>query len=376
MVKEAIACAPILWYYDPSAPLLIQCDSSQYGLGAVLLQNDKPLDFRSRTLTETEQRYAQIEKELLAVVFALERSNDYTFGNLTTVHSNHKPLVLISQKPLHSVPRRLQRILIRLQRYNRRIVFQPGSQLHLADTLSRASLPGTETEHEFEHVQATQHLAVSEERLAEIRNHTGMDETMTLLRDTILKGWPEHRRDTPQALTPFFIIRDELAVSEELIFKGDKLVVPRTLQGSILMQIHSAHLGVNHCVIRARELFFWPGMTSQIKDYIASCLLCQQYGQKQQKEPMALREIPDRPWQTVAADLFEHAGKEYIILVDYYSDFFEIEHLPTTTAQAVIKKLRGQFVRCGIPDIFISDNGPQFNCHEFQTFTKIHIKRK
>ena len=115
-VKELISKAPVLTYFKSEEPLVVQCDSSQYGLGAALLQNGKPIDFRSRSLTDAEQRYAQIEKELLAVVFAMERFNDYTFGRFTTVVSDHKPLASIVSKPLNQAPRRLQRMLIRLQR--------------------------------------------------------------------------------------------------------------------------------------------------------------------------------------------------------------------------------------------------------------------
>ena len=94
-IKILLTKAPVLAYYDPKLPLCIQCDSSQFGLGAALLQNGKPLDFRSRMLTPTEERYAQIEKEMLAVVFALEKFNDYTFGRKTTIYTDHQPLVSI-----------------------------------------------------------------------------------------------------------------------------------------------------------------------------------------------------------------------------------------------------------------------------------------
>ena len=370
-VKEMLANAPILAYFNPDVPLVVQCDSSQFGLGAVLLQNDKPLDYRSKTLTETEQRYAQIEKEMLAIVFALERFNDYTFGAHTTVYTDHRPLVSISKKPLCNVPKRLQRMIIRLQRYDYEIIYKPGTEMLLADTLSRAFLPDTGGEHhKFDNVQSTDYLAVSDKRLREIQDHTEADPTMCLLRDTILRGWPNDKRTLPSELTPYFKFRDEMTISQGLIFKGDTLLIPHALRRSVLESIHSAHLGINQCTNRARELFFWPGMSSQIQDLISSCELCQCYGQKPQKEPMMQRQIPERPWQMIACDLFHHAGKEYMVTVDYYSDFFEVDLLGTTTAGTVINKLRGHFARHGIPEIFVSDNGPQFASREFMDFSK------
>ena len=79
-IKSTVTTLPVLAYFDPRAKHSIQCDASKQGLGAVLLQNGRPVIYVSRTLTETEQRYSNIERELLAVVFALERLNHYTAG--------------------------------------------------------------------------------------------------------------------------------------------------------------------------------------------------------------------------------------------------------------------------------------------------------
>ena len=97
----------------------IQCDSSQFGLGAALLQNGQPVAFSSRALTPTEQRYAQIEKECLAIVFAFQMFHQYVFGReIVTVHTDHRPLESIFKKPLEAAPAFLQRMLLYLQKYN------------------------------------------------------------------------------------------------------------------------------------------------------------------------------------------------------------------------------------------------------------------
>ena len=113
-VKKLISVAPVLAYYQPAEQLEIECDSSQSGLGAALLQNGQPIAYASRALMETESRYAQIEKEMLAVVVAVERFNDYTFGRKTIVYSDHKPLESILKKPLYRAPKRLQGMILRL----------------------------------------------------------------------------------------------------------------------------------------------------------------------------------------------------------------------------------------------------------------------
>ena len=104
-----ITKVPVLRFYDIKEEATIQCDASEKGLGAMLLQQGQPVAFISRSLTKTEQNYAQIEKECLAIVFACEHFNQYIHGReQTVVHSDHRPLVHIFNKPIYNAPKRLQ----------------------------------------------------------------------------------------------------------------------------------------------------------------------------------------------------------------------------------------------------------------------------
>ena len=98
------------------------------------MQGGQPIEFASRTLTETEQRWAQIEKEMLAVVFGLERFDQYTYGRKVYVTTDHKPLETIIRKPLSEAPRRLQRLIMRRNRYGFELTWAKGSSLLIADT--------------------------------------------------------------------------------------------------------------------------------------------------------------------------------------------------------------------------------------------------
>ena len=100
------------------------------------------------------------------------------------------------------------------------------------------------------------------------------------------------------------------------------------------------------------------------------CGVCREYEQGQKKETLTSHEAPSRPWQFVAADLFELNGKSYLVTVDYFSDFFELDHLRSTSSVYVIKKLKGHFARHGIPEQLVTDNGPQFVSHDFLKFSK------
>lgn len=141
-VKRLITNNPVLRYYDVSKEVTLQCDASQSGLGAASSVAGGPaVAFASRALTATEKNYAQIEKELLAIVHACEWFDQYLFGREVTVESHHKPPEAILKKPLLAAPKRLQRMMMRLQNYQLKVVYKKGQELYIADTLSRAYLP-------------------------------------------------------------------------------------------------------------------------------------------------------------------------------------------------------------------------------------------
>ena len=171
-VKSLATDVPVLRYYDPTCQLEVQCDASQKGLGAALMQCGQPIAYISRALTPTEHRYAQIEKECPAIVYALERFHQYTFGRSVLVYSDHKPLESILKKPLASAPRRLQGMVMRLQRYDVTVSYERGQNMFLADLLSRAYLPKSPEpeDKEFESVNMARCVPISE-------SQTGRDQT-------------------------------------------------------------------------------------------------------------------------------------------------------------------------------------------------------
>lgn len=374
-VKAAITSQPVLALYDPAKPLTLQVDASKHGLGAAIFQDKKPVAFASKSLNQTEQNYAQIEKELYAIVFGCERFHQYIYGqNRVHVQSDHKPLESIMKKPLASAPPRLQRMLLRLQKYSISVVHVPGKDIPVADTLSRKSLPA-EASDKTEDLDAQIHciinnLPVSDEKMKLLEKATQEDPKLATVRQYIKEGWPDTRRECSADAEDFWNFRDELSEVNGIIFKGEKIFVPLALRPEMLNKVHSSHLGIEKCLHRARKLLFWPKMASDIQDTVSQCSICNQRQKSNAKEPMNPHEIPVRPWQKVATDLFSWSNKEYLVTVDYYSRYFEIDELQSTTASAVIRKLTAHFARHGIPETVISDNGPQFASQEFQEFAK------
>ena len=227
----------------------------------------------------------------------------------------------------------LRRIETWWQRWDER-----GTNLYLADTLSRAYLPTTlhPTGAEFENINATAFLPVSSSRLREIQQATEDDEILQSLKAIILRGWPDDRSQVPEQITPYFSVRDELSVQGGVTFHGQRIVVPVSLRKDMKRKLHASHLGAESCLRRARETIFWPNMNAELKEMIATCETCRKYETSHQKESLIPHEVPSRPWEQVGVDLFELNRKEYMITVDYYSNFWEIDRLTSTTSSAVV----------------------------------------
>ena len=247
----------------------------------------------------------------------------------------------------------------------------------LADHLSRAAQYETTVPKdsfqvfsvELEKTNPMQALKISPERLEQLQRCTGQDESLQTLKTTILSGWPAQRDHAPVNIREYWNFRDELSVHNGILFKSSKVIIPRILRPEVMSKIHSSHLGIEACLRKARDSVFWPNMTGDVRDQASQCSICAELQSKNPKEPMQSHQIPDRPWSRVAADQFKLHGKDYIVIVDFYSDFIEVKMLEENTSSAVIEFLKEQFSRHGLPDILVTDNGPQFTSQEFMQFT-------
>ena len=132
-IIKVITNLPVLEYFDSTMVHVIQTDTSKKGLGAVLLQNSKPVMYVSRALTEIKQNYSNIERELLGVVFGMERLHHYTYGRTMTLETDHEPLVSIWKKFIATASPILQRLLLRLAHYDVDIKFLKGKSNVIAD---------------------------------------------------------------------------------------------------------------------------------------------------------------------------------------------------------------------------------------------------
>ena len=369
-IKKAITSAGSLQYFDSTKPVTIQVDASSRGLGATLLQDKGPIEYRSKLWTETESRYSNIEREMLAVVHGLEKFHYYVYGRRVTVETDYKPLEAIFKKHLATAPPRIARMMLRIQKYDVDIKYVQGKNVPLADALSRISpCPGDTIEgldvsvHEL-HL----HLNASPTRIAQIKEETAKDEVLLSLRSTITQGWPDTRSDCPAHLHAFWNYRDELTVADGVILKGTHILILKSLQADVLQQLHYAHQGAEKCKLRAKGSVFWVNINRDIEGMVKSCSPCQHNQNMNLKEPLISHCIPQKPWYTLGCDLFFWNNSPYLLLSDYYSKFPLVRKLNNIRSDTTIAHLKSIFEEHGIPNKLVTGNDTQFTSALFQEF--------
>ena len=374
-VKQEISSDTVLAHYDPNKESLISADSSSFGLGGLLRQKHgetwKPVAFASRSLSDIECRYAQIEKEALAVTWACEKFANYLIGTSFHIEIDHKPLVsLLSTKNLSDIPPRVQRFRMRLMRFHYTISHTSGKNLYSADTLSRTPLSHTEESYLDLQLQTQalvdtviSGLPASHSRLDQVKYHYDSDPICS----SILKYcWPE-KSALNKTLQPYWAFRGEFTVQEGLLLKGIRLVIPEILHGEILEKIHEGHQGIVKCRERAKSSVWWLGLSTQLENMVKSY---KKYIEqlKDHAEPLKPIEFPTRPWQRIGADLFQLNGANYLLVVDYFSRYVEIAKLYSQTSGSIINHLKSIMARHGICEYFHSDGGAYFTSSAFKEF--------
>ena len=278
-VKQLVTDAPTLAYLEMNRETVVCSDASSYGLGGVLCQvhNNKlrPVAYCSRTLSPAEAKYAQIEKDCLAVVYACEKFERFLVGLPEfELQTDHRPL--IPQKEITDTPVRCQHMLMRLMRHNVKAVYTPGKDLVVADALSRSPLKQDESSAQKEletdvkvHVYVVRvSWSVSDQKLEELRKATASDVTLSMALAYTRAGWPQYKEDVMIGARELYSIKDELSEYEGILIRGSRIVVPFSHRKEILGKIHDGHQGIQKCRERANQCVWWPGIGQEIKDLV------------------------------------------------------------------------------------------------------------
>ena len=381
-VKNLLSSDTALAHYSPHHKTWVAADASNAGIGAVLMQEQdgkrRPVVFASRSLTEAEKNYAVIEKEALAATWAVERFSQFLLGMDFIIETDHKPLIpLLSSKEIACMPPRIQRFRLRLMRFSPTVEYVPGKQQVTADALSRAPV-GTPTKSDVDFVgetaemerQAIGALPASTGKLESVRLAQRNDPVLCDVREYINRGWPAYLPSNP-IMQPYWQDRHRLTIVGDLLLYDDRLVIPQSMRMEMLERLHEGHLGITKCRGLATSSMWWPGIGAAIGEMVSRCTACAKH-RPVCLEPLLPSEFPKRPWERLAMDLFEFDGQTFLLVVDYYSRWIEVKHMPTQTSKRVIRRLKAIMSIHGIPEVVVSDNGPQFASEEFSQFARAY----
>lgn len=374
-IKKILKRDETLGFYNPDFETYVIADGSPVGLGAVLVQKNeagqfKIIHYASKTLTATEKKYAQTEREALALVWGCEKFYHYLYGKSFYLITDHKPLVVIFGDRIKPSPR-IERWKLRLMSFDYKIMYRPGKG-SIADPLSRLcqTVPnnGPSFDEETERIirfitEDTCPIALS---LQEIEQATCNDEEL----QELIKWLPYPSRRWPKTLLRYKKLASCLTTDQKVIMKDQKLVIPRTLQKRTLSLGHDPHLGISSMKRRLRTKVWWSGMDTMIESFVTSCSGCVLVSIPD-AQPLTRTELPERPWIKLAMDFMEIPGGHHLLVVtDYFSRYFEVVIQNSMTAKLTITKLREVFARFGYPEEIVCDNGQPFSSDEFSSFCK------
>ena len=377
--KTSLLNSNALVHFDTQLPITIISDSSAYGVGAVLCHSvagqERPVTFASRTLNKAERNYSQLEKEALAIVFALKKFHNYVWGQPSIkIVTDHKPLLgLFSpDKPIPPMASgRIQRWALMLQAYNLKFVHRSGALLGTADALSRLPLPVTEESVPIpsEWTNLINFLDHAPITASDIKNASRNDAVLSKVIKYCEIGWPQNVNEDQEEIVPYFRRKNELSVEGGCLLWGYRVIIPAKYQSSIIAELHGGHVGVARMKELARSYIWWPKIDSHLEEAVKNCDQCLQNSRAPSRGELHPWEWPSQPWHRLHLD---YAGpienKYYLVLVDAYSKWVEIFQTNGPNSKETIKHLKHCFCTMGLPVTIVSDNGPCFTSAEFKDF--------
>ncbi|KFD51348.1 hypothetical protein M513_07753 [Trichuris suis] len=364
-LKRLVLSSLVLAQYDDSLPLTLTCDASPYGVGC----------FGSY---HARRKYAQIDREALAIVVGIKKFHQYIFGRHVQIQTDHKPLLGMLARAIQtpvSMSPRMMRWSILLSAYDYDLLYRPGKQISNADALSRLPLSAKI----FEDVEPLEALMLESPQSPQISaqviaRETSRDPVLERVRDWTRHGWP--RNPVSEAFKPFVAHQNELSVHKDCVIRGCRVVVPQSLRTTVLQLLHAGHPGIVRMKSLARSYVWWPRVDKDIERAVQTCSSCQQNRHDPPRENLNRWPEAEAPWSRIHVDFFgPFQGKMFFIVVDAFSKWVEVNIVPIVSSKAAISSLRNLFATHGLPDCVVSDNGTAFTSVEFAEFMKSNCIR-
>lgn len=373
--KSLLSSDKILVHFNPRQPIILTCDASPVGVGAVLSHIDsegheRPISYASRSLSCAEKKYSQVDREALSIIFGVKKFHKYILGQNIKIVTDHKPLlgILGESKPIpeHSSAR-VQRWALTLSAYSYNLEYRPGKENN-ADLFSRLPLQTPESVQIIPEEINTLFSIIESGPISsnEIAHETKRDPLLRRVLQHTYEGWPEK---CDVSLRPFASRKQELSIEKDCLLWGTRVVIPGVLQSKVLELIHDTHIGVARMKALARSWVWWQNIDADIERSVKMCYTCQLHRNEPVKAPLHPWDWPTEPWSRIHLDFAgPFLGHMYLIIADAHSKWLDVKIMNKITASSTILELRDVFSTLGLPDTIVTDNGPTFTSFEFSKF--------
>lgn len=353
ILKSALVSSPILKCPDFNECFYIHTDASSYAVGAVLIQPfngvDHPIAYCSRTLNQPETNYSATERELLAVIYGLEQFRAYVEGRKCYIVTDHASLKWFQN--LKNPTGRLNRWACRLSQFNFEIIHRKGKEHVIPDCLSRI------------HVSSLNSATIQDPWYLDL--YKKVSEKPTL--------FPNFKIENDKL---FRYSKNKYRLTAQFDWK---LVLPYEHRNEVLNKCHddptAGHFGVGKTHSKIADIYYWPTLFQDVKEYVDSCEICKTYKPVNLARP-GLMGNPRRissPGEAISCDILGPFPPSYLrnqylfVCADYFSKYVTLFPLRNITAKAIVKCMeKGIFLIHGVPKYIFCDNGVQFTSKDFR----------
>ena len=386
-LKQRLCSDDVIAPYDTKKDTRLYVDSSPIGTQATLAQKHivggeevwRPVNYTSRAWTPTEARYGQIERESNGILTGMAMNKLYTLGTFVQVITDHKPLVSAYNPRRKPKQLRIDRHRTKLLEFDYEVFYEPGSTTP-SDYGSRhpPKRSGfTASERNAWHVadEQTEILVncVLEEHLPTaitidmLKAETKRDAELVQLKDDILRN----KYPTVKTLS-YKRLFSEFTVVNDVIVRGNRVVIPPSLQADVIGLAHEGHMGIDKTLNLLRETCWFPKMKELVTEFVNSCRPCLAASSTTPPTPLSPHLLPERPWQQLHADFKGPIANKYYlhVVIDQYSKYPEVDIVKSTSFAKLQPCLDRMFATHGIPDELISDNGSPYFGNEMSEYAK------
>jgi len=355
-------------YYDTQKETELIVDAGPEGVAAILAQlPHNIIACASKTLNSVEKRYSQIEKEMLAVVWAIQHFKLFLFGKEFILKTDNKPLVSILSSQTKETSARLELLRLKIQGYKYKVIHTKGST-NPSDFMSRHPINQRQTnDWEMgieEHVNTIAELSIPKTMTRkEVAEHTNSYKELTKLKVALLEN--------PMLESEYRPFKDELTITNDgLVLKQNKIVIPKGLQNKVVKLAHTGHQGIEKTKTLLRSKVWFPNMNKMATEETSTCIPCQVATPKTNNDPISSTELPLGPWEKLDLDFggpFPN-GKYTLVIIDEYSRYPLVRVINNLKTETVTHELKKMFMEFGLPECIKTDNGPPMNGTQFSQF--------